>query len=168
MVVRLVAILITTVVLLASCGDDSSRPETAQESGNGGHAMDMGDDEFAFGEPADPSDADRVVDISALDSLEFDPDSVTVQVGDTVSFVVTNDGNNVHEFVLGDQSYQQQHAEDMSEGDAMAMGPNQIEIEPGDEQTLTWTFTQAGEVLYGCHEPGHYEGGMVGTIEVRS
>ena len=24
------------------------------------------------------------------------------------------------------------------------------------------SFTKAGEVVYGCHEPGHYEAGTVG------
>lgn len=70
--------------------------------------------------------------------------------------------------MIGDESYQQEHGAEMSQGDEMEMGPNQIEIEPGATQSVTWTFTEPGEVLYGCHEPGHYEGGMVGTIEVTS
>ena len=39
-------------------------------------------------------------------------------------------------------------------------------VEPGESALLTWRFTESGEVLFGCHEPGHYEGGMVGTIEI--
>ena len=109
-----------------------------------------------------------MVDISALDSLEFDPETLEVQSGETITFVVTNDGKNVHEFVVGGESYQQEHATEMSGGEQMRAGANQIEIKPGATKSLTWTFTQPGEVLYGCHEPGHYEGGMVGTIEVSS
>jgi uncharacterized cupredoxin-like copper-binding protein len=39
-------------------------------------------------------------------------------------------------------------------------------VAPGETEEITWTFTDAGGTLYGCHEPGHYEGGMVGSIEV--
>lgn len=130
--------------------------------------MDMGGEEFAFGEPRDQSDVDRMVDISALDSLEFDPDSLRVRVGETITFVVTNEGKNVHEFVIGDESYQQEHAAEMSESEQMEMGANEIEVAPGETKSLTWKFTEPGEALYGCHEPGHYEGGMVGTIEVEA
>jgi uncharacterized cupredoxin-like copper-binding protein len=165
---KLVAILLSAVLLLAACGGDDPTVEAPQGSGNGGHDMDMGDDEFAFGEPGDQSDVDRMIDVSALDSLEFDPGSLTVQTGETITFVVTNDGKNLHEFVIGDESYQQEHAAAMSEGDEREAAPNQIEVEPGETKSVTWTFTEPVEVLYGCHEPGHYEGGMVGTIEVTS
>jgi len=37
----------------------------------------------------------------------------------------------------------------------MDRGKNQIGLKPGETKSLTWRFTEAGEVLYGCHEPGH-------------
>ncbi|MFN2488635.1 MAG: plastocyanin/azurin family copper-binding protein [Actinomycetota bacterium] len=166
---RFVPVVLTLMVMFfAACGSDDSTSGAPQGSGSGDHGMDMGGEQFAFGEPGDRSEADRTVDVSALDALEFDPDSLTVEAGETISFVVTNDGKNLHEFVLGDESYQQEHAAEMSEDEHMEIGPNQIQVEPGETETLTWTFTEAGEVLYGCHEPGHYEGGMVGAIEVGS
>lgn len=130
--------------------------------------MDVGDESLAFGEPGDQAKADRTIEISALDSLEFDSDSVDVKSGETVTFAVTNEGENVHEFVLGDESYQEDHAAEMSAGEDMGMGPNEIEIEPGETKSLTWSFTEADTVLYGCHEPGHYQGGMAGTVDVGS
>ena len=165
---KLVPIGFTLMVLLSACGADDPTAQAPQESEHGGQAMDMGGGGFAFGEPGNQSEADRMVEISALDSLEFDPEMLEVQSGETITFVVTNDGKNIHEFVLGDESYQQEHATEMSGGEQMGMGVNEIEIEPGEKESLTWTFTQPGEVLYGCHEPGHYEGGMVGPIEVSS
>jgi uncharacterized cupredoxin-like copper-binding protein len=47
----------------------------------------------------------------------------------------------------------------------MDMG-NAVKVGPGETAELTWRFDETGTLLYGCHEPGHYEGGMVGTIEV--
>ncbi|HSJ43832.1 MAG TPA: hypothetical protein VK923_04015, partial [Euzebyales bacterium] len=34
------------------------------------------------------------------------------------------------------------------------------------EDTEARTFVEPGDVLYGCHQPGHYDAGMVGVIEV--
>lgn len=41
-----------------------------------------------------------------------------------------------------------------------------IAVEPGATGTLEYTFEQAGEILAGCHEPGHYEAGMVASMTV--
>ena len=48
----------------------------------------------------------------------------------------------------------------------MEMG-NAVTVAAGETRVLTWRFEDAGEVLYGCHEPGHYEAGMVGSIARR-
>ena len=37
---------------------------------------------------------------------------------------------------------------------------------PGESKGLEHTFATAGSVLIGCHEPGHYAGGMVATVAV--
>lgn len=29
-----------------------------------------------------------------------------------------------------------------------------------------YTFEETGQLLAGCHEPGHYDGGMVATIVI--
>lgn len=156
---------ISLLMLLAACGPDDPALQPS-DSDNGEHGMDMEDDRFAFGQPGHEGDAERVIEVSALDSLEFDPASLNVEAGETITFVVTNDGKNVHEFVIGDETYQQEHAADMARGEHVQAVSNQVEVAPGETETLVWTFSGAGDVLYGCHEPGHYEGGMVGTIEV--
>jgi uncharacterized cupredoxin-like copper-binding protein len=73
----------------------------------------------------------------------------------------------VHEFTLGDEDFQAAHEEEMSGEHHMEMDTDtSISIDAGEIEKLTWSFSKAGEVLYGCHEPGHYEAGMVGTIAV--
>ena len=42
----------------------------------------------------------------------------------------------------------------------------EVEVAPGETATLVYTFDEPGELLYGCHVPGHYAAGMVGTITV--
>ncbi len=41
-----------------------------------------------------------------------------------------------------------------------------VTLEAGETDELTVTFDGPRVLLYGCHEPGHYDGGMVGTITV--
>jgi uncharacterized cupredoxin-like copper-binding protein len=130
---------------------------------HGGHSTGEGE---VPGEPVDPSEATHDIQISASDQFRFDPSTVDVSPGEAVTFVIHNDGGNEHEFVLGDEAYQQAHEADMQGGHHMAETANGVIVAPGETKRLTWRFDHSGEVLFGCHEPGHYEGGMVGTIEV--
>ena len=122
---------------------------------------------FTFGEPADPSDADRIIRVDAIDTPSFEPASIDVTVGETVTFHVTNVGELAHEFVLGDVVTQDQHQGEMGDmGGTMADEPNVVGLDPSEETSLTWTFTDPGTVLYACHVDDHYAKGMVGEIRV--
>ncbi|HEX6257545.1 MAG TPA: plastocyanin/azurin family copper-binding protein [Euzebyales bacterium] len=195
MVQRMVSFGGALLLLLAGCGgaestapDDGSSPdvasetamessEMAQESSEMAHDEDAEADEhagsFAFGEPADPADADRTVDVEAQEEggFSFEPDTIEVAEGETVTFNVTNVGEAVHEFVIGDEHTQEEHEAEMeamrSEGEmVMHDEPNAFALQPGETKTLTWTFSSAGELIYGCHQPGHYDAGMRGTLVV--
>lgn len=80
---------------------------------------------------------------------------------------IENTGTVDHEFVIGSAGWQAQHEAEMQEG-GMEMGdePNELEVPAGETTSLTWHFTEAGTTQYGCHEPGHFPAGMVGTITV--
>lgn len=113
--------------------------------------------------------APRTVTIKALDSLRFDPASISVSVGETIRFVVTNPGKVEHEFVLGDETVQSAEEQRMRENMNMANGMPSgalaaFTIAPGETKEATVTFDRAGKRLYGCHMPGHYAAGMVGTV----
>lgn len=159
---------------LAGCGDggDGDEPAAAGETASDG--MDMGEEdhaEFAFGEPGDPAEADRTIEVDAKDDLSYDPAEVDVEAGETVTFVVTNTGEAAHEFTLGDEAFQQEHEEEMAammeDGEMMEHDdPNTLQLEPGETGELTWHFTDTGTIQYACHEPGHYAGGMIGEIAI--
>lgn len=112
----------------------------------------------------------RTIEIRALDELAFEPSEVKVEVGETVRFVVTNAGQLPHEFVLGDEDVQEAHemaaGVGMEHGDATVEAMAALTLEPGATSDVTVTFDEPGEILYGCHVPGHYEGGMVGKVIV--
>jgi uncharacterized cupredoxin-like copper-binding protein len=93
---------------------------------------------------------------------------MTVPAGVPVTFVVTNTGSILHEFVLGDEAEQMEHEEEMMEGGGMSMPrdePMAIGVEPGKTKELTATFT-AGSMLAGCHIIGHYAAGMKADITI--
>jgi uncharacterized cupredoxin-like copper-binding protein len=109
----------------------------------------------------------RTVEITALDTLRFEPDRITVEVGETVRFVVTNGGKTVHDFFVGTEEEQEAHEEEMAEAGGMDHGSAEgLVLDPGETGELTVTFDEPGELSFACHQPGHYAAGMVGTITV--
>lgn len=113
--------------------------------------------------------ADRVVEVKMTDNA-FNPNSLSAAAGETVTFKFTNDGAVEHEAFIGDAKAQEEHGESMESGEGME-GHNMEDgdallLEPGDIGELTHTFDEAGEILIGCHQPGHYEAGMKSTITV--
>lgn len=109
----------------------------------------------------------RTVEVTALDTLRFEPASISVKPGEKIRFVVTNTGKTVHEFVLGGEDVQMAHEQQSGQMDhSMAGALAMLRLEAGQTKEATITFEEAGKILFGCHEPGHYQGGMVGTITV--
>jgi uncharacterized cupredoxin-like copper-binding protein len=137
--------LVVAIGALAACGDGGTDP-----AGGGGSA-------------------DRTIEIAMAD-IAFDPTELEVTAGETVRLVFTNEGEVAHDAFLGDAAAQDVHAADMAdehggghdddEGDA-------ITVEPGESSEITHTFSADDEeLLIGCHQPGHYEAGMVTKIRV--
>lgn len=160
---RLILSAAAVTLLVAACGGTGDSPATTATSGD-----DNDHTEFAFGEPATPEEADRTIEIVASDDLKFNPDSVTVSPGETILFRIVNDGQLVHDFTIGDEAAQQEHEEEMAEMGGMDMHdePNAVVLAAGETTELAWTFTEDGTVLFGCHQPGHYDAGMRGEIAV--
>ncbi len=54
----------------------------------------------------------------------------------------------------------------MSGGMMMHDDPNSVLLEPGRTGEVVLKFTKAANLEFACNVPGHYEAGMVGTIDV--
>ncbi len=121
-----------------------------------------------IGEAGDAAQATRTVEVDMRDTMRFSPGTLSVRRGDTVRFVVTNSGKIRHEMMLGTAASLTEHAKMMQQMPGMSHAePNAVTVEPGQQKTLVWHFTQAGTVDFACLEPGHYEAGMRGVINVR-
>lgn len=138
----------------------------AAASGNhaGGHGHDTPD---AIGEPGEAAKVVRTVKVDMTDSMRFDPSSLAVKQGETIRFVVSNSGKLKHELVLGRQKELKAHYEAMKKNPEMEHAdPNMVTLAPGKTGEIVWRFTRAGKVDFACLQPGHYDAGMKGAVNV--
>jgi uncharacterized cupredoxin-like copper-binding protein len=126
------------------------------EHGMAGYIQLVGPGAPTIGTKADP----RVVDVDMKDNLMFTPDAIAVARGETVRFVLTNSGKAVHEFQVGPAD---KVAADDVDGTLVV---EKDELDAGSTHVVDYTFSGPGPYAFACHEPGHYEAGMKGTINL--
>jgi uncharacterized cupredoxin-like copper-binding protein len=121
----------------------------------------------SLGRPANPQMAKRTIEVTMDDEMRFTPAKIQVKRGETVKFIVKNKGEMKHEMMLGSKKELIEHAKLMQQYPDMEHDdPNAVTVEPGKTGQLVWQFTQAGDFMFGCLMPGHYEAGMVGSLVV--
>jgi uncharacterized cupredoxin-like copper-binding protein len=89
--------------------------------------------------------------IKGLDTLKFDPATLTVKSGSPVHLTLTNTGVLVHDWVIDDL-----------DGKKVA-----IEAVGGKSAAIDFTPSKAGSYSFYCSQPGHTEAGMKGTLIVQ-
>lgn len=94
----------------------------------------------------------------------FQPATFEFDAGTTVTFVVANADPIDHEFILGDEAVQLAH--ERGTESYHPPRPGEVTVPAGETATTTYTFTEAGELILGCHLPGHYAYGMRGVVRV--
>ena len=111
--------------------------------------------------------AKRSIDVGMSDNMRFTPDRIAVKLGETLRFVVRNNGKQMHEFVIGTQAENAKHAELMLKFPNMEHDePYMAHVPPGKTGQIVWTFNRAGQFEFACLIAGHYPAGMVGTVYV--
>lgn len=121
-----------------------------------------------FGREGNPAKVNRTLHVSMADSMRFTPDQVTLRRGQTVRFVIQNQGQALHELVLGTPAALKAHAELMKRFPNMEHSdPNMAHVKPGQHGEIVWQFTRPGEFQFACLQPGHYEAGMTGKVVVK-
>ena len=140
-------------------GDAAHAPRPAQKT--------VSPEEKSFGREGHPGKATRTITVDMSDRMRFSPDAIQIRQGETVQFVIRNQGKILHELVLGTMAELQEHAALMKKFPGMEHDePHMAHVAPGKAQNIVWQFTRAGEFYFGCLIPGHFEAGMVGKINV--
>jgi len=121
-----------------------------------------------FGQEGNPKKVTKTIKVDMTDAMRFTPSDVTVKRGETVKFVVHNDGKVLHEMVLGTKEAIAEHAELMKKFPEMEHADaNMAHVKPGKSGEIVWQFTKPGEFKFACLQPGHFEAGMVGKVTVK-
>ncbi len=120
-----------------------------------------------WGIAGDAAQAKRSIDVGMSDTMRFTPERISVKLGETLRFVVRNNGKQMHEFVIGTKAENAKHAELMLKFPNMEHDePYMAHVPPGKMGQIVWTFNRAGTFEFACLIAGHYQAGMVGTITV--
>jgi len=136
-----------------------------------GVAWGHGDEhDAAYGKPGDPKKPARVVQLVMLEKdgkMIFIPDSVRVRKGEQIRFMLRNNGETDHEFVIGTVEENLKHMKEMEKNPDMEHDdPNARRLKPKTSAEILWQFTKAGTFDFSCLIPGHRPAGMSGTIIV--
>lgn len=134
------------------------------------------------GKMGDARKVTRVIEVVATDNA-FSLKSLEVKDGETVRFVVRNDGLDPHELLIGTRAEHAEHLKMMRAmmeqqkkqggqaghaGHAPAAPMMQhgsgIMVAPGRTESFVWTFARTPDLEFACDIPGHYEDGMRGPI----
>ncbi len=95
-----------------------------------------------------PFNKEVTIEVTLVDHKIL-PEVIEVDQHDQVTFVITNEGQEVHEFELGHFAVEVE------------------DIQPGETRKLTLVVLDAGDWEMACHLPGHYEVGMHGILKVK-
>src|SRR5262245_3914814 len=126
---------------------------------------------FSAGEPGDPNKPARVVEVKMFEGggkMGFAPARIEVRKGEQIRFVLANDGEEDHEFILATVKEDRKHAEVMKKNPDMEHDdPNGKRVMQHGSGGIVWKFTKRGEFEFACLIPGHYEKGMFGKVIVK-
>lgn len=124
-------------------------------------------------QPTDDSDNEvndvRVVKVF-MSEFSFFPSVIDVEVGETVKFIVVNDGVAFHEFEIItqneiDEHLNADHGDHQKDNESEEVENLKIGLEADKMGELVITFDKVQELYFVCLVPGHYEAGMVGEFD---
>ena len=126
---------------------------------------------FAAGKPGDPKKKTaRTIEIIAREAegkMTYAPDKIEVRRGEQIRFVIKNEGELAHEFLLDSFEGNAKHKVQMEKNPEMEHDdPNGKRLEPKRTGEILWLFDKAGTFEFACLIPGHYEAGMKGVVTV--
>jgi nitrite reductase (NO-forming) len=89
--------------------------------------------------------------VKAMDTMKFDPSTLSAKAGQPIQVTLDNTGALVHDFSI-------------TEGVSQ---PIKSIAQPGQKAVATFTIDKPGTYTYFCSQPGHEQAGMKGTLTVQ-
>ncbi len=170
---------LSAAALMAATLSLEAVPAWAGAGHSGGHG-----DQPDIGQAGSAGHIDRVIEVT-MGEMYFSPSDLQVQRGETIRFVIRNEGDFVHEFNLGTSEMHLAHEDEMMmmlesgaleadriNHDMMNMtdmahdDANSVLLEPGNTAEVIWTFSGDADLQLSCNIPGHREGGMLSVVEL--
>ena len=127
---------------------------------------------FAAGDPGDPKKpTSRTIEIVAREGdgrMSYTPEKIEVRRGEQIRFVIRNEGELAHEFLLDSFEGNAKHKIQMEKNPTMEHDePNGTRLETKKTGEILWVFDKVGTFEFACLIPGHYEAGMHGKVVVK-
>ncbi len=131
----------------------------------------------------------RVIKVKMYDNY-YQPNSFSIEAGETIKFEVENLGILVHEFNIANKLMHIKHQPEMSkmaengillpfsiDKEKMkkmakmdkSMGhshSNSVLLEPKQKGEIIWKFINAVNIEIACNVPGHYQAGMIAKVDI--
>ena len=95
--------------------------------------------------------ATQQLTVKAMDTMKFDPPTLSAKAGQPIQVTLDNSGQLVHDFSV-------------TEGVSQ---PVKTIAQPGQKAVTTFTIDKPGTYTYFCSQPGHEEAGMKGTLTIQ-
>ena len=132
---------------------------------------------------------DRTIKVSMYDNY-YQPNKFKIKKGETIKFIVQNEGELVHEFNIATKKMHLKHQPEMLmmvENEILladsidrekmkkmakmdkAMGhshSNSVLLAPKEKGDLVWKFDNAMNIEIACNVPGHYQIGMIAKVQL--
>ena len=109
----------------------------------------------------------KEIRIEVDDTMRFSPATWEAQAGEPIRIILVNKGKVDHELVIGTEKEIIAHAKEMVNPNTKGHHHiNEVSAKSGQQAELVWTFKKPGQYAMACFEPGHYEAGMKGVINV--
>lgn len=125
----------------------------------------------AYGEPGDAARGGRTIEVGIRElhdgRMYFYPDVITVRPNEQVRFVVANNGEFSHEFVLGTTRDNLLRVEARKRGEGPGNDVASVQLGSAERGELVWRFPKSGEFEIADPLPGYRQAGLVGRIVVK-
>jgi len=132
------------------------------EHGGDGHSHDHGTPQAQVVVPSM-----KEVRIEVDDTMRFSPATWEARAGEPIRIILVNKGKVDHELVIGSEKEIMAHAKEMANPNTKGHHhTNEVSAKLGQQTELVWTFKDPGKYAMACFEPGHYEAGMKGVINI--